>query len=86
MSLTAFFISLGVGQLLYGPVSDMVGRKPPLYFGLGLFALASIGCALATDIQTLIALRFVQGLAPRPAWRFRARWCATCTPATMPRG
>ena len=62
MSLTAFFISLGVGQLLYGPVSDMVGRKPPLYFGLGLFALASIGCALATDIQTLIALRFVQGL------------------------
>jgi DHA1 family bicyclomycin/chloramphenicol resistance-like MFS transporter len=62
MSLTAFFLSLGVGQLLYGPVSDMVGRKPPLYFGLGLFALASVGCALATDIQTLIGLRFVQGL------------------------
>jgi DHA1 family bicyclomycin/chloramphenicol resistance-like MFS transporter len=62
MSLTAFFISLGVGQLLYGPVSDMVGRKPPLYFGLLLFAAASVGCALATDIQTLIALRFVQGL------------------------
>ena len=62
MSLTAFFISLGVGQLLYGPVSDMVGRKPPLYFGLGLFALASIGCALATSIEMLIALRFVQGL------------------------
>jgi len=62
MSLTAFFLSLGVGQLLYGPVSDMVGRKPPLYFGLALFLLASIGCALATDIHTLIALRFVQGL------------------------
>ncbi|MEJ8809604.1 multidrug effflux MFS transporter [Variovorax ureilyticus] len=62
MSLTVFFLALGVGQLLYGPVSDMVGRKPPLYFGLGLFALASIGCALATDIQILIALRFVQGL------------------------
>jgi DHA1 family bicyclomycin/chloramphenicol resistance-like MFS transporter len=61
-SLTAFFLSLGVGQLLYGPVSDMVGRKPPLYFGLGLFTLASIGCALATDIQTLVALRFLQGL------------------------
>jgi DHA1 family bicyclomycin/chloramphenicol resistance-like MFS transporter len=40
----------------------MVGRKPPLYFGLGLFALASVGCALATDIEMLIALRFVQGL------------------------
>lgn len=62
MSLTVFFIALGVGQLLYGPVSDMVGRKPPLYFGLGLFALASIGCALAKDVETLIALRFVQGL------------------------
>lgn len=61
-SLTAFFLSLGVGQLLYGPVSDMVGRKPPLYFGLGLFTRASIGCALATDIQTLVALRFLQGL------------------------
>ena len=33
----------------YGPISDMVGRKAPLYFGLALFALASIGCALATD-------------------------------------
>ncbi|MBB3176420.1 multidrug effflux MFS transporter [Variovorax sp. Sphag1AA] len=62
MSLTVFFIALGVGQLLYGPVSDMVGRKPPLYFGLGLFALASVGCAMATDIEMLIALRFVQGL------------------------
>jgi len=62
MSLTAFFLSLGAGQLLYGPISDMVGRKPPLYAGLLLFALASIGCALATDIQTLIVLRFIQGL------------------------
>lgn len=61
-SLTAFFLALGVGQLLYGPVSDMVGRKPPLYFGLGLFTLASIGCALATDIETLVFLRFLQGL------------------------
>ena len=61
-SLMAFFISLGIGQIIYGPVSDRVGRKPPLYFGLGLFAAASIGCALAPDIQTLIALRFVQGL------------------------
>lgn len=62
MSLTVFFIAIGVGQLLYGPVSDMVGRKPPLYFGLGLFALASVGCALVTNIEMLIALRFVQGL------------------------
>ncbi len=61
-TLMAFFLSLGVGQLLYGPISDMVGRKPPLYFGLGLFTLASVGCALATDVQTLVVLRFLQGL------------------------
>ena len=62
LSLTVFFIAIGVGQLVYGPVSDMLGRKPALYFGLGLFALASVGCALATDIHVLVALRFIQGL------------------------
>ncbi|MBT9552119.1 MAG: multidrug effflux MFS transporter [Hydrogenophaga sp.] len=62
LTLTAFFLSIGLGQLLYGPVSDMVGRKPPLYAGLVLFTLASVGCALATDIHTLVALRFLQGL------------------------
>ena len=61
-SLMAFFIALGAGQIFYGPLSDMVGRKLPLYFGLGLFAVGSIGCALAPNIHTLVALRFVQGL------------------------
>ncbi len=61
-SLTAFFVSLGAGQLFFGPLSDRFGRKPPLYVGLVLFACASVGCALATDIHTLIAWRFVQGL------------------------
>lgn len=61
-SLMAFFIALGIGQIIYGPVSDMVGRKPPLYFGLVLFSVASVGCALAPDIQTLVILRFIQGL------------------------
>ncbi|MES2192701.1 MAG: multidrug effflux MFS transporter [Pseudomonadota bacterium] len=61
-SLMAFFISLGIGQIIYGPVSDMVGRKAPLYFGMVLFAVGSVGCALAPDIQTLVILRFIQGL------------------------
>jgi DHA1 family bicyclomycin/chloramphenicol resistance-like MFS transporter len=61
-SLMSFFIALGLGQIIYGPVSDMLGRKPPLYFSLVLFTIGSVGCALAPDIQTLIALRFVQGL------------------------
>ena len=62
MSLTSFFLALGTGQLLYGPLSDMYGRKPPLYVGLVLFTLASIGCALAKDMHMLILLRFLQGL------------------------
>ena len=61
-SLMVFFISLGVGQLIYGPLSDMLGRKVPLCFGLVLFAAGSVGCAMAPDIQTLVVLRFVQGL------------------------
>ena len=61
-TLTAFFVSFGVCQLVYGPVSDVFGRKRPLYVGLGVFGAASIGCALAPSIQWLIAMRFVQGL------------------------
>ena len=61
-SLMAFFLSLGLGQMLYGPASDMLGRKKPLYFGLAVFAAGSVGCALAPDIQTLVLWRAVQGL------------------------
>jgi len=60
-SLMSFFLSLGLGQILYGPASDMLGRKKPLYFGLSVFAVASVGCALAPDIQTLVLWRAVQG-------------------------
>jgi len=61
-SLMAFFIALGIGQLIYGPLSDMLGRKPALYFGLTFFAVSSIGCAIAPNIHILIILRFLQGL------------------------
>jgi MFS transporter, DHA1 family, multidrug resistance protein len=43
-------------------VSDMVGRKAPLYFGLGVFILGSIGCGTARNIEWLIVFRFVQGV------------------------
>lgn len=61
-SLMAFFVAAGLGQVVYGPLSDMLGRKRPLYVGLVLFVLASIGCALAPDIHSLVAFRFLQGL------------------------
>src|SRR6201996_2412624 len=50
MSLLAFFVTMGLGQIIVGPVSDMIGRKVPMYLGLGLFVLGSIGSALAPGI------------------------------------
>src|SRR3954465_4123749 len=44
-TLATYFFGLAVGQLIYGPLTDRLGRKPPLYFGLALFAVASAGCA-----------------------------------------
>lgn len=62
MTLTAFFVPFGICQLAYGPISDMIGRKPPLYFGLVCFMAASVGCALAPNIDVLIAFRVLQGV------------------------
>ena len=61
-SLTAFFVALGVCQLFYGPLSDIVGRKTPIYFGLAVFGLGSIGCALAPNIHLLIVFRVVEAV------------------------
>jgi len=61
-TLMAFFVALGICQIAYGPLSDMVGRKPPLYVGLCLFVLASIGCVFSPTIGWLIAFRFIQGV------------------------
>lgn len=57
-----YFIGLAAGQIIYGPLTDRIGRKPPLFFGLVLFILASIGCAFATSVEQLAALRLLQAL------------------------
>ncbi|HEX9463150.1 MAG TPA: multidrug effflux MFS transporter [Alphaproteobacteria bacterium] len=62
MTLMAFFVAFGLCQIVYGPVSDMVGRKAPLYVGLTLFTIGSIGCGAAPSIEWLILFRFVQGM------------------------
>lgn len=58
----AYFFGLVIGQLIYGPISDRIGRKKPLYFGLSIFVLASILCAFATQVEWLIAARVLQAL------------------------
>src|SRR5690606_18005527 len=62
-TLAAFFVGLALGQLLYGPVADRYGRKPPLLFGLAAYTAASAGCALAMDIDSLVLMRFLQAVA-----------------------
>ena len=62
LSLSSYFIGISIGQLFYGPLLDRFGRKQPLYFGLALYLLASIGCALAISVESLIVFRFLQAL------------------------
>jgi len=62
LSLSLYFIGIALGQAIYGPLSDRHGRRPPLFVGLALFVVGSLGCALAPNVGTLIVFRFVQAL------------------------
>ncbi len=62
LSVSGYFVGLAFGQLFYGPVLDRFGRKPPLYAGLALFVLASIGCATARSPEAFIAFRLLQAI------------------------
>jgi DHA1 family bicyclomycin/chloramphenicol resistance-like MFS transporter len=62
LSLSSYFIGFAIGQILYGPLLDRFGRKRPLYFGLVLYIMASIGCAQAHSSHAFITLRFIQAL------------------------
>lgn len=62
LSLSGFFIGISAGQLLYGPLLDRFGRKKPLFIGLTVYILASVGCALSTSIDILIVMRFIQAI------------------------
>ncbi len=62
MSLSSYFIGISAGQLLYGPLLDRFGRKKPLFLGLMVYILASLGCVFVKDIDSFIFLRFVQAI------------------------
>lgn len=61
-TLAAYMFGVAVGQLIYGPVSDRFGRKPPLYVALLLYVVGSMACAFAGGMTQLAIWRFVQAL------------------------
>lgn len=62
LTLTAYFVTFGIAQMIYGPMADAVGRKRPLVIGVVIFLVATVAAALAPSIGWLIAARAVQGL------------------------
>jgi ATP-binding cassette subfamily F protein uup len=63
LTISVYMFGWGVAQLFAGPVSDRFGRRPALLWALVVYTLASLACALARDVVTLIAARFVQALS-----------------------
>jgi MFS transporter, DHA1 family, multidrug resistance protein len=63
LTLTACLFGLGLGQLVAGPVSDALGRRTPLIAGLLVYLVASVLCAVAPTIVSLVAFRLLQGMA-----------------------
>ncbi|HHA1313037.1 TPA: Bcr/CflA family multidrug efflux MFS transporter [Enterobacter kobei] len=67
MTLSTYILGFALGQLLYGPMADSLGRKPVILGGTLVFAGAAVACALAQTIDHLIFMRFLHGLAAAAA-------------------
>ena len=61
-TLAAFLMGMAIGQIVYGPMSDRFGRRPPLLIGITIYVSASIVCAFAPDIATMNVARFVEAV------------------------
>ncbi|UTM58652.1 purine nucleoside transporter PunC [Photobacterium sp. CCB-ST2H9] len=62
MTLSIFLLGMAIGQLIYGPLSDRLGRKKVLLGAMLLFSLATLGCAMAPSVEVLLTFRFLQAL------------------------
>src|SRR3954463_7120999 len=63
LTLSAFMIAFGFGQIFYGPAGDRFGRRPVILGGIAVYVVTSIGCAFAAEDGHLVLLRFLQGLS-----------------------
>ncbi|MDG2530204.1 multidrug effflux MFS transporter [Caulobacter endophyticus] len=62
LTLATFFAGMAIGQFLYGPASDRLGRRAPILLGVVIYTVASVTCAIAPNIEVLLGARFVQAL------------------------
>ncbi|RQX27576.1 Bcr/CflA family efflux MFS transporter [Staphylococcus warneri] len=62
LTLSLFMIGLALGNLFAGPISDSIGRRKPLWISMLIYTIASLGIVFVTNIQVMIALRFIQGV------------------------
>lgn len=62
LSLASFFVAFALGQLIYGPLSDIFGRKIPALVGIFFFIVSSLFCVIIDNIYAFIALRFFEAL------------------------
>ena len=67
MTLSTYILGFALGQLLYGPMADSLGRKPVILGGTLVFAAAAVACALSQTVDMLIVMRFFHGLAAAAA-------------------
>ncbi len=67
MTLSAYVLGFAIGQMFYGPMADSIGRKPVIFWGTLIFALAGMACAMAQSVEQLINLRFLHGLSAAAA-------------------
>lgn len=60
LTITGFLVGFALAQLVWGPISDRIGRRKPLFIGMILFIIGSVGCALSQDIEQIIFWRIFQ--------------------------
>lgn len=61
-TVSIFFLGMALGQLVYGPLADRIGRRPPLLGGVLIYVIASVACAVATSVELLAIARLAQAL------------------------
>lgn len=61
-TITGFLVGFAIAQLIWGPISDRIGRKIPLYIGMVLFTIGSVGCAMSDSMESIVFWRVFQAL------------------------